>query len=211
MGLTSSGSTVNVQAFLTDKGKQKIYNAIETGSASGFITKFGVGDSDANYKSIDSGYGNLASGHVPEGSDYDPAMRSYVLYKGAYRPGVPVILIGEDYGPEITLDMSIGANNERTFITFNVGTEWPKNSVFEEGHKVAAVRPSWMSESMFKRLFTVAPLPNGEHAIQFNGDATEDELDSLLGTNRTGSSTIQLNVTGTLTNQTAIIYVEVRQ
>jgi hypothetical protein len=211
MGLLSGTSTVTVNAFLTNAGKRKIFNAIQDGDASGFITKFCLGDSDSNYASIEAGNGVLGSGHVPEASDYMPSLRSYALFSGQYRPGKPVILIGEDYGPEINLDMSVGSNNEKIFINFAVNTEWPKNSSFKESTKLVSTKPSWMSQAVFDRLFTLAPLPNGTWAFQFNGGATEDELDALLGVSRTGSSTITLNAIGSITNQTAVIYVEIRQ
>jgi len=210
MGLIPSATTVTVQAKLTDKGREVLFNSIEDNNA-GFITKFGIGDSDANYKSIGAGSGTLESGHVPEVSDFAPIIRSFALYDGMFRPGVPVLLIGEDYGPEIVMDMSVGSNDEKVRLAFVIKTEWPKNTVYDEGHIAKIQNPGNLSDAAFKKLFTIASLTTGQHILQFNGGATEDELDILLGTNRTGSTTIIINLEGAITGQNAIMYVEVKQ
>ena len=210
MGLIGSGSTVTVQAFLTDAGKKKIYESIEN-NASGFATKFGLGDSDANYDSIAGGYGTLSSGRVPEPSDFKPIIRSLCLYQGSYRPGIPVLLVGEDYGPDIYLSMSIGVNNTQVQKQFRVKTEWPKNTGFEEHHKLKIQNPGNMTDEAFKRLFTIATATNGISAVQFNGNATSDELDILLGESRTLSTIIPIIAHGATTNQKATIYLEIKQ
>lgn len=200
MGFLASGSTISVEAKLTKAGKEKIFNSIEN-NQSGFITKFAIGDSDANYTAINAGTPTLASGHVPEVGDYKPSIRSFALYKGTYRPGVPVVLVDGEYSTDNGLikDVSIGSN-QLVKLFFDIGTEWPKNSDFTETYIIKGQNPGNMTESTFSRLFTIGRYSTGEYTFQFNGGATNQELETLLGVSKEGSTTIRIRIQGTQTN-----------
>ena len=201
MGFISSSSTITVQAKLTDAGKKKLYESIEN-TNSGFITKFAIGDSDANYAAIDAGGATLRSGHVPEASAFKPSLRSYVLYKGEYRPGVPVILIDNAYGSNngITRQMSIGGNAQTNF-AFRPTTEWPKDEVFTENYKVTIQNPGNISQAQLNRFFTVAMVPSGMWGFQFNGGLNLSDIAILAGAFGSGNGTVvPLKVLGLTTN-----------
>jgi len=209
MGLINSASTVTVQAFLTDAGKKKLYNSIENNS-SGFITKFALGDSDTNYAAIALGSSALASGHVPEACEFKPKLRSSALYQGQYRPGIPALLINEDYGPELWTTISIGANLPINLI-FNITTEWPKNSTFVEDYKLVLENPGNMTDAAFSSLFTISRQTNGAYSFNFTGNASLDVLQTLIGENQDGETTIQVKVIGKTTNQSLYYNIEVRR
>lgn len=207
MGFIDSGTTVTVQAKLTDAGKKKLYESIESNS-SGFITKFAIGDSDANYKAIDAGGDTLATGHVPEASGFKPTMRSFVLHQGTYRPAVPVVLVGGEYGSDngITTSLSIGGNKQ-VQISLEPTTEWPKNEPFEETYKMEVQNPGNLSESQLNRFFTVVSSSIVGNVFQFNGGLNISELAMLLGAygQNVGNETIvPVKVIGTITNATVM-------
>ena len=221
MGFIASSTTVTVQAKLTDAGKKKLYESIETDS-SGFITKFAIGDSDANYAAIQASSGTLESGHVPEAGEFKPSIRSYALYEGIYRPGIPVILINDEYGSDagISRQMSIGAN-ETTSFTFKAATEWPKDEAFSETHRAYIQNPGNISEKTLSRLFTATPLTTdtdgtaaqtGEWIFQFNGGASDQELLMTIGLASAGNyTTIPIKVIGDITNATIMYNVQLIQ
>ena len=191
MAFISGTSTVTVSAKLTDMGKKKLYESIENNS-SGFVTKFAIGDSDANYANIAAGGSSLAAGHVPEVGDFKPSIRSYALYQGVYRPGFPVVLVNDEYGTDdgITRSLSIGANEQVNF-AYNLKSEWPKNEQFSEFYHVTMQNPGNITNEALYRLFTsVGPLTNGQYAFQFNGGASDQELETLIGTSGSGNSTV---------------------
>lgn len=201
MGFISGTSTVTVQAKLTDAGKKKLYQSIETNS-SGFVTKFAVGDSDANYAAIAAGTSTLAAGHVPEASAFKPSLRSFALYQGVYRPGVPVVLIDGEYGSDagITRNMSIGGNVATNF-AFRPTTQWPKDEEFSEYYKVTIQNPGNISQEMMNKFFTVAHLTTGQWAFQFNGGLSISDIPILAGAYGTGNGTVvPIKVIGTTTN-----------
>ena len=127
-----------------------------------------------------------------------------------------VLLVEDDYGPDINMEMSIGRNgtfNEQVNKLFRILTEWPKNTAFSEVYKLTPQVPTNMTEETFRRLFVIPTqgiLSRG-YAIGFTGNATDDELDMLLGSDRNGSTTIAITARGLTTNQTATIYVEVKK
>jgi len=201
MGFISSSSTITVQAKLTDAGKKKLYDSIEN-TNSGFITKFAVGDSDANYAAIEAGTSQLLTGHVPEASAFKPSLRSYLLYKGNYRPGVPVILIDNQYGGNngLTKQLSVGSNIQAS-VLFSPTTEWPKDEVFTESYKVSIQNPGNISQSSLDRLFTISYQATGQWKFQFNGNISLDDIGILAGAYASGNMTvIPLKILGLITN-----------
>jgi len=207
MGFISGTSSVTVQAKLTDAGKKKLYESIENNS-SGFITKFAIGDSDANYGAIDAGTDTLASGHVPEASEFKPSLRSFALYQGQYRPGIPVILIGGEYGSDhgTSIKLSIGANQQQQ-IEIVPTTEWPKDEAFEELYKLEVQNPGNLSESQMDSLFIVQG-----NTFQFNGNIRLSEVALLAGAYNTGNGTVvPLKVIGRTTNATIMYNIELVQ
>jgi len=212
MGFIDSASTVTVTAKLTDAGKKKLYESIESDS-SGFITKFAVGDSDSNYGAIDLGSGPLDTGHVPEVSDFKPSIRSHALYQGTFRPGIPVVLVNDEYGSDngVTTSLSIGAN-EQVQLAFELKTEWPKNEAFSEIYKVDLQNPGNISESQLNSLFTVVSNVMVGSVFQFNGNATAEELLLLIGADGSGNSTtIPIRIIGKTTNAKIIFNIELVQ
>lgn len=209
MGFISGTTTVSVQAHLTDIGKEKLYQSIQGDIQGGFITEFALGDSDCNYKTVDL-YGTLESGNVPEASDYNPMLRSKALYTGDYIPGVPVLSVNEEYGFEVWQTMSIGAN-EQIYTLLNMKTEWPKNTIISEGYITSIVNPGNITDEALARLFFVTLLPNGQYAFQFNGSASDVELDVLLGPDRLSSTTIPIRFTGRKSNKSIMVMIELEQ
>ena len=207
MGLISGSSTVTVQAKLTDAGKKKLYDSIEMGN-SGFITKFAIGDSDANYASIDAGGSVLASGHVPEVSGFRPSIRSFALYKGQYRPGVPIILVDGQYGSDngISRSLSIGGINsapdQRISILFDVTTEWPKDEQFVETYKIEIQNPGNLTSERLNRYFTAFYHQLAKQfAFSLNGPLNITDLHLLSGLYGSANGTvIPVKLTGKITN-----------
>lgn len=206
MGFISSSSTVTVQAKLTDAGKKKLYNSIEKGS-SGFVTKFALGDSDAEYVAIDAGTPHLAAGYVPEVSGFKPSMRSFVMYKGIRNPDSPMILINGDYGTNtgIYRDLSIAANT-KVNIVFNITTEWPKDTLYSENYTVEIQNTGNLTPDTVERFFTVVRTTSGAWAFQFDGGLSNEDLALLLGTfTNTGSGTVvPLKITGKVSGAVGI-------
>lgn len=213
MGFISATTSVTVEAKLTDAGKRKLYESIENNS-SGFITKFAVGDSDANYAAIAAGTNTLGVGHVPEASGFKPGLRSFALYKGQYRPGIPVLLINGEYGSDngVTRQLSIGSN-ERVLITFDPTTEWPKDEAFSEAYRVFVQNPGNLTEAALHRLFTAAgPTPAGQYAFQFNGGASDQELEILIGLAGGGNLTsVPIKLVGAITNAQIMFNIQLIQ
>lgn len=213
MGFIQSASTVTVSAKLTAEGKKKLFESIESNS-SGFITKFALGDSDANYAAITAGAGTLESGHVPEASDFRPEIRSFALSSGQYRPGIPVLLINGEYGTDdgVHTSISIGAN-EAVQVRFEVTTEWPKNEAWVEGYKIEVLNPGNLSGDLFDRLFTVVNTSVTGSVFQYNGGiANIEELSQLIGAYGSGGhTTVPVKVTGQKTNAHVIYNIELVQ
>jgi hypothetical protein len=204
MGFISGTSTVTVQAKLTDAGKKKLYDSIEN-TASGFITQFAIGDTDANYAAIDAGASALSAGYVPEASGFRPSIRSFALYKGQYRPGIPVLLIDGAYGSDngVTKSLSIGnmMGPVSKSLTFEVTTEWPKDDSFSETYKVVIQNPGNISEDRLNRYFTLSQLGGGRWSFQFNGFPTISEIPLLAGAYGTGNGTVvPIKIIGGTTN-----------
>lgn len=210
MGFINSATTVNVTAVLTNAGKEKLYNSIEGGGNIRFITQFGLGDSDANYAAIDVGTPKLSSGHVPEASEFVPSPRSFALYQGRYRPGFPVLLINGTPGPEVFTTLSIG-NNQPTSLQFRITSEWPKNTVIEEGYFPQILYPTNLPSISFRALFAMTNNGNGLYTFTFNGNASDQDLLTLLGASRMGSTTIPIKIGGYNTQQFVTYYIEVTQ
>jgi len=211
MGFISSATTVSVEAKLTDAGKRKLYESIENNS-SGFVSKFTIGDSDTNYAAVDAGAGPLDTGHVPEASDFKPEIRSFALYEGVYRPGIPVILVNDTYGSDngVTASMSIGVN-EQIQMPFTLKTEWPKNENFDEFYSVVISEPTSLAGLTFQSLFMVVSSPMTGNIFQFNGGATAQELINLLGADHLGSSTIPIKIIGRTTHAQVVFNIEIIQ
>ena len=197
MGFISGTSgTITVQAHLTNAGKKKLFNSIEGGDSSPFITRFALGDSDANYVAIDNGSGTLAAGHVPEAGDFNVRPRSFVLYDGEYRPGVPVILHnGELANPETVAEMSIGANDPVT-LTFTIKTEWPKDASFTEDYEANLIGPSSIDKTRFNEIFS-HEIQGNTAKITYNGGINLTEIAKLTGSDEfEGESDMMLEVIG---------------
>ena len=191
MGFITSATTVTVQAKLTDKGKKKLYESIESNS-SGFITKFALGDSDADYNAIELGANTLESGHVPEVSDFKPSLRSYALYQGQYRPGIPLILVNDEYGTDngITKQFSIGSNAP-TNLSFTVKSEWPKSESFTETYKIEILSSGNLSTAgIMAKLFKLEAQTSGGYQFKFMGSASTEELRALIGVSGSGNNTV---------------------
>ena len=211
MGFISGTSTVTVEAKLTDAGKKKLYESIETNS-SGFITKFAVGDSDANYAAVAAGSGSLEAGHVPEASEFKPSIRSFALYKGQYRPGIPVILVDNEYGSDngIIRQLSIGGNVTTNFL-MDIKTEWPKDEAFSEGYSLTIQNPGNLSDEQMRRYFTVAQTTRG-WAFQFNGGLNLQDLTIIMGAfNSGGYTTIPVKIVGRTTNASVMYNIQLVQ
>jgi len=207
--ITGTSGTITVQAHLTNAGKKKLFNSIEGGDSSPFITKFALGDSDANYAAIDNGASTLQAGHVPESGDYNVRPRSFALYSGLYRPGVPVILHnGDPASPESFADISIGGN-EPAQLTFSIKTEWPKDESFDEDYWIRLVGPSSIDETRFAELFS-ATIQGKTATLIYNGGASLTEIGKLTGSNEfVGESDFRIEITGKQSRRWSAINVRV--
>lgn len=202
MGFIASSSTVSVYAKLTDAGKKKLYDSIERGS-SGFVTKFGLGDSDTDYVAIDAGTPTLSSGYVPEVSNFKPAIRSFAMYTGIRNPSIPMILINGDYGTNtgIYRDLSIASNQSST-ISFTVSTEWPKDTTYSENYSVEIQNTGNLTQEKLNQFFTLAQpaqrLPRTTWAFAFNGGLSTEDLVTLIGafTNGNNGTIVPIKITG---------------
>lgn len=210
MAFIASAATVTVTAKLTDAGKKKLYDSIESNSGR-FITKFGLGDSDIDYSAIEGGIDVLASGHVPEASGFMPKMRSHALFSGKYEPSIPVVMIGGNYGPQFNFKLEVGTDIERS-VKFSVATEWPKNKTYGETYLVSVVKPTSMSQKSFDRLFELKQIEaNTWEFIEHVN--TEKDLEYVFGNytdNNTSVAIIStvINIVGTESNQSTEVTID---
>ncbi len=196
MGFIESATTVNVEAKLTFKGKQRLYNLIEGDGT--FITKFGLGDSDTDYKAVPT-TGPLDSGHVPETGSFKPRPRSLVLYKGMFRPGVPVIFFDNEPGP-VDREFSIGSNSEGNTLVFNVSTQWPTGENYSEDYYYELQNPTSLSDEVFDRAFTIQKI-GAQFTLTFIGNLSINELTQLVGSVGDAFTDIVITITGRSTNK----------
>jgi hypothetical protein len=209
MGFITSGDTITVQAKLTTAGRRKLYQSIE-GQSGTFITKFGLGDSDANYVAIEAGAGPLVSGHVPIAGDFQSRPRSHALYRGVYRPGVPVVYFNDSPGPEVHGFISIGGGSP-SISTFNLKTEWPKGEIFNEGYWHELRNPTSIEDSRFEEIFTTRITGDNVLELKFHGGLSLVEISQLVGSNVYGESDFMINVTGKQTRRFNRIWITVIQ
>jgi hypothetical protein len=212
MGLISSAATVNVQAFLTKKGKKILHQ--NAGAPSGpLITKFSIGDSDAEYNSIVAGYGQLAAGAVPEAAEYQPAIRGFALAEGSYRPGTPLVIINDQAVQEHSIEMLINGS-EPSILTFNIRTEWPSNTPYEEEYFIEIDPPYEMSEETFSLLFNIRVLTADDGsdylAIVYNENGTALNLTGARILAQASTVGFSVVVIGKDTNASTTIFVDVR-
>lgn len=202
MGFISSATTVNVEATLTFAGKKRLYQLIE-GDAN-FITRFGLGDSDTNYKVVPVA-GALSSGYIPETGDFKPRMRSKVLWQGTFRPGKPVIFFDGEPGP-VEREFSIGNNAQGRFIEFSMTTQWPTGEDYSETYYVEMQNPTSLSDDAFNRAFSLNGVGGGtdytSYKLTFVGELSINELAQLVGEAGDASTDIVINVTGKKSNKT---------
>ena len=194
MGFISSASTVTVQARLTKAGKKKLYDSIESQSGQ-FITRFSLGDSDANYVAIDNGSGALSSGHVPEAGDYIPKPRSSVLYNGSFRPGSPMVFHNGSPGPETDATISINGSNQSVW-TYAITTQWPKGEDFAEEYWTELKNPLNINEDRFRSAFTIRMVNRNTLELTYHADnLTLVDIIQLVG-NGAGETDFHINITG---------------
>lgn len=208
MGFISGTSTVTVQARLTNYGKKKLYESIESNSGN-FVTKFALGDSDSNYVAISDGAGPLDSGFVPEAGDFQSRPRSFALYQGSYRPGKPVILVNGDPMDTVGGMLSIGGNGTRS-VTFELATEWPKDEPFSEGYDYELINPTSINDERFAELFSVTMLEGNTLQVTYNGGANLAEILVLTG-NFAYESDVSVTVVGQQTKKVVDIHLIVVQ
>lgn len=190
MSFVPSGETVEVQATLTAKGRKKLFDSLEDVNEP-FVTRFALGDSDANYEAIESGFGTLTPGFVPSIGEFVPRIRSYVLRSGVYKPTPPVILVNGSYSDDNGhyFEFPIGNNEPRTQ-TFTIETEWPKATKYQESYSISTSldnfqRPSSISSIGFISEFTRAfnsSFENNVWTIEFTGDLDPSIRETVLGT-----------------------------
>ena len=209
MGFLTTGTTVEVTATLTDAGKKKIYESIEHDS-SGFVTKFAIGDSDNDYAATAGGA--VRCYRIPEPSDFKPNIRSFALYTGQYRPGIPVLLINDEYGTDngVTTLLSIGANVQTQFL-YNITTEWPKNEAFSDEYTVILQNPGNLSlvALMAQYISLGYNVAEQRWIFQFSGGASIEQLRMLIGEPGSGNSTtIPVKIIGKTTNAKIMLNIE---
>ena len=137
MAFNSATTNISVTAFLTAAGRKKLFDSLETVNEP-FITKFALGDSDANYAGIDAGFGTLAAGAVPEAGEQKPRIRSFALAEGSFKPSVAHIIIDGRYGGSEGhyAQFPIGSNIPDVR-TYKIETEWPKKARYAEEHTMS--------------------------------------------------------------------------
>ena len=207
MGFIDSGSTITVQAKLTNAGKRKLYQSIE-GTSNTFINRFALGDSDANYVAIEEGAGPLVSGNVPEAGNFQSRPRSLALYRGIYRPGIPVVYFNDNPGPEVHGIVSIEGNSP-SVSRFNIKTEWPKGEVFDEGYWHELRNPTSIEDERFEEIFSTRIVEGNVLELTFHGNLNLLELNQLVGSNVHGESDFHVNVSGKQTNRFNRIWITV--
>jgi len=198
MGLIpQSGTTIELQAVLTDYGKAKLYQSIEGGTTTNLIDSFALGDSDANYAAIAAGTDILAAGHVPADTGFKAKARSYLLYNGLYRPGKPIVLKDGD-DDEIIRDFKIGGNAPKT-ITFQITTEWPVGENFSEGYWMELYGGNQFSTERWREIFAARIIPNSAGAqleVTFTGDLNISDVGRLSGMANDLETDFHINMTG---------------
>ena len=204
MAFISSSTTVNVEATLTFEGKKRLYRLIE-GDAQ-FISRFTLGDSDANYKVIPTA-GSLTPGKVPETGDFKPRPRSKLLYQGMFRPGKPVVFIDSEPG-EVTRQLAIG-NNAAEGVSFNfeLSTQWPTGDDFVEDYWVELSNPTVLSDDAFNRIFNLEKIGTHTWRFSFTGDISIAELAVLTGSIGDAQTDVVIPIVGAQTNKETSINV----
>ena len=197
MGFVPSSSTVAVTATLTVAGKKKLFEALGSNTPS-FISKFGLGDSDANYDSIAGGFGTLSTGNVPEISEFKPKFRGSVIAKGDYIPGVGRVLVDGVFGIEFASSMAVGAN-KITELIWEIGTEWPRNTEYNEAYSIEVSLPENISDTDKLLKFLKIELDKtNKLSVKFLGNASPQTLTTLFGSKTGGnnSTTISIRIAG---------------
>ena len=201
---------VLLEAKLTDYGKKKLYESIEGGENAPFITKFALGDSDANYVATENGHLASSLTNVPQGGDFKAAPRSFALWKGKYRPGSPVIFKDGDE-VDIFRDFSIQGANQRLdrVIGVELNTEWPAGQSFAEEYDIEMFGPSNFSEERWGELFShsLSPSDGGwKLNITFHGLVNVSEIARLAGAAFDNESDFTVTITGKQTKLKTNIY-----
>ncbi len=197
MGLIASGTTVELQATLTDYGKQMLYESIEGGTTANLIDSFALGDSDANYSAMDNGTDILESGHVPADTGFMAMPRSYALFNGIYRPGKPIVLKDGDEDI-ITRDFAIGGNLPTT-MTFQITTEWPASESFIEEYWMELFGGSIFTNQRWREIFNARIITNETGAqleVTFTGNLNLIDVSRLSGVSNDLESDFHVNMTG---------------
>ena len=189
MGFIASSSTVTVQAKLTAAGRKKLFDSLETVNEP-FITKFALGDSDANYTAIDAGFGSLATGAVPQPGEFLSRPRSFVLQSGQFKPSVSHILIdGRQGGTEgHYMTVPIGANvpvNQ----TVKIETEWPRGTKYDETYHATFItnataeftNDTWSYYASNFQFKLIQHEGSWKLQILFNGGLDQSVLDNIIG------------------------------
>lgn len=191
MSFVPTGNTVEVQAFLTAKGRKKLFDSLEGGANESFVTRFALGDSDANYDAIDAGFGTLASGTVPSAGEFMPRIRSYVLYRGQYKPSPGLILVNGEYKGEggHMFEFPIGNETPRTQ-RYEIETEWPKGSIYGEEYAVSLSFSDQVTGGLgFLAAFAQAfnfTFENRIWTVEYTGNLDPQVRDAILGDETSG-------------------------
>lgn len=184
MAFINSASTVTVQAFLTAAGRKKLFDSLEEVNEP-FVTKFALGDSDANYGAIDAGFGTLNSGSVPEPGEFKPRVRSFLLQSGMYKPSTAHIVIDGRYGGSEghyrTFPIGSNVAEQRSY---KLETEWPKKSRYEESYSltfdIAGSNSVAGASSLFAQYFDLT-FQNNEVIVTFRGGMDLSTLQNIIG------------------------------
>lgn len=209
MGFVASSSTVTVQAFLTAAGRKKLFDSLETVNEP-FITKFALGDSDTNYAAVESGYGVLPSGLVPQPGEWKPQIRSFLLAQGSYKPSVAHVVVDGRYGGSEGhyRTFPIGSNSP-TQLQYKFETEWPKGTRYAEQYKIsynlAGTSGGLSDVALFNNLFN-ATFENNTLTLAFAGGADQTVLNSVIGADEETNNgwTFEVRVEG-LESQTVTV------
>ena len=213
MSFVSSSSTVTVKAFLTAAGRKKLFDSLETTNEP-FITKFALGDSDANYASIAAGYGILNSGFVPSPGEFKPRIRSFALYQGQYKPSVAHILISGRYGGSEGhyRTFPIGSN-EIAETTYTIETEWPRKSKYDEdyavSYSIAGTSSNALTAGVLARYFRFV-FGNNALFIQFLGGMDLSTLQNIIGPDSGTNNgwTLQVRIEGLESQAVTVINID---
>jgi hypothetical protein len=211
MGFISSSSTVAVTAVLTEAGKEKLFNSIETTNEP-FATKFALGDSDANYEAIAGGFSVLRTGFVPEPSAHFPRIKSFLLSEGTYRPFVPNIKLGGAHQAENFMNLAVTPNKE-SILELELRTSWPLGTVYEEAYDISIQPPdAIVGKRSIKDFITVDKTQPQKLIIKFNAVPAED-IEMLLGdnTNRNATATVAFKIIGKTSGAVSILYLDLNE